>query len=346
MRSKRKWGGNLLFLLLVMGATIYGLLHGRSTDRLLDLIEAADSRWWVLCIGMVVLFILSESVVLHDIMSTLHTPHRLSHCFLYSFVGFFFSCITPSAGGGQPAQVYFMHKDGISAAVSVPVLMLVTITYKLVLVLYGAAVFLLRPAKIMTALAPVMLWCYLGLALNVAFVGLYLMLVFRPVLVERFLGFCLSLWKKFYPRGHQERYREKLREWIEKYRGVARCFRQQRGMILRVTALTVLQRSLLFAVTYVVMYSFGIRGTGLVTVMVLQAMISMGTDLLPLPGGMGASETMFMQIFPTLCGPERVLPVLLVSRGISYYGQLLISAGFTGVAAFLLGKPEREEDER
>ena len=63
-------------------------------------------------------------------------------------------------------------------------------------------------------------------------------------------------------------------------------------------------------------------------------MISLGTDLLPLPGGMGASETMFMRIFPALCGGTLTLPVLLVSRGISYYGQLLDQRHFHGSFRF------------
>lgn len=112
-------------------------------------------------------------------------------------------------------------------------------------------------------------------------------------------------------------------------------------MLLRVTLLTVLQRCLLFAVTYIAMRSFGLTSSGIATVVTLQAMISLGTDLLPLPGGMGASETMFMKIFPALCGKTLTLPVLIVSRGISYYGQLIISAIFTVVAVFTIGKREK-----
>ena len=99
--KKRKWALNLLFLGAVMGATIWGVFHGSNMDSLLKLVGSADWRWWLLGFGLVALFIGGESLVLHCIMSTLRTPHRLTHCFLYSFVGFFFSCITPSAGGGQ-----------------------------------------------------------------------------------------------------------------------------------------------------------------------------------------------------------------------------------------------------
>lgn len=343
--KKRKWALNLLFLGAVMGATIWGVFRGSDMDSLLKLVRSADWRWWLLGFGLVVLFIGGESLVLHRIMGTLRTPHRLTHCFLYSFVGFFFSCITPSAGGGQPAQVCFMKKDGINASVSVPVLILVTITYKLVLVLYGIVVFLLRPAGVMAALEPVIWWCWLGLVLNALFVAGALVLIFRPEAVERCLRLGLRLWERLSRGNKLEQRMERLQVWMGKYRSVSYCFQSHWGMILRITALTVLQRSTLFAVTYVALRSFGIAGISLGTAIVLQAMISLGTDLLPLPGGMGASETMFLWIFSALCGAEQVLPVLLVSRGISYYGQLLISAVFTVAAVFLLGRHERGEVE-
>lgn len=155
MQGKKKWIFNIVFLLLVIALTLYGLFRGSDLAQLQMLIHQADFRWWLLAFVLVIAFILGESIVLHDIMRTLKAPHHLSHCFLYSFIGFFFSCITPSAGGGQPAQVYFMRKDHIDPAVSVPVLILVTITYKLVLILFALFVFLFRPPAVITALEPV-----------------------------------------------------------------------------------------------------------------------------------------------------------------------------------------------
>lgn len=180
------------------------------------------------------------------------------------------------------------------------------------------------------------LFLLLGLVLNAAFIGLYLLLVFRPELVERLLRWCIRVPGRLLREKRQASLQQKLSGWMDQYRDAANGFRRHKAMLLRVTVVSVVQRCLLFAVTYLAMRSFGIGGAPL-TVVTLQAMISLGTDLLPLPGGMGASETMFMMIFPALCG-RMTLPVLLVSRGISYYGQLLVSAVFTGVAVLILGR--------
>ncbi len=57
----------------------------------------------------------------------------------------------------------------------------------------------------------------------------------------------------------------------------------------------------------------------------------MSVDMLPLPGGMGISESLFLKIFKPVF-QTLTLPAMVVSRGLSYYSQLLISAAFTIVA--------------
>ena len=67
----------------------------------------------------------------------------------------------------------------------------------------------------------------------------------------------------------------------------------------------------------------------------LQSMISVSVDMLPLPGGMGISETLYIRMFEPVFG-DLLLPSMLLSRGLSYYGQMLISAIMTCVAYFVI----------
>ena len=59
--------------------------------------------------------------------------------------------------------------------------------------------------------------------------------------------------------------------------------------------------------------------------------------MLPLPGGMGISETLFLNIFVPVFG-SCLLPGMVLSRGLGYYGELLISAFFTVVAQLTIGQ--------
>ena len=186
MKSK-KTIFNMLFLLLVFGLTMYYVFEGEDMGALARYLKQSDVRYWLAGTVLVVLFILSESVIIHYMMRSVGQPTILVHCFLYSFVGFFFSAITPSATGGQPAQLYFMKKDRLSISISTLILMIVTITYKAVLVVIGLAVVIFRPKGIMGYLEPVIGWCYLGVALNVFCVTFMMILVFHPTLAKTIL---------------------------------------------------------------------------------------------------------------------------------------------------------------
>ncbi len=255
---------------------------------------------------------------------------------MYSFVGFFFSAITPSATGGQPAQLYFMKKDRLSISISTLILMIVTITYKAVLVVIGLAVVIFRPKGIMGYLEPVIGWCYLGVALNVFCVTFMMILVFHPTLAKTILVGLVRIFGKITHFKREKKLILKIENAMERYRSVADYLRKNKRVIINVFLITFVQRVIWFFITYLVYLSFSLHGTDGVTVTTLQGMISVSVDMLPLPGGMGISENLFLKIFRPICGKELVLPVMVVSRGISYYTQLIISAVMTGAAYFII----------
>lgn len=328
---------NVSFLVLVFGLTIYYIFHGEDIGSLLCYIRQSEFIYWIAGIILVVLFILSESVIIYYMMRSVGQPVILTHCFLYSFVGFFFSAITPSATGGQPAQLYFMKKDKLSLSVSTLILMIVTITYKAVLVVIGVAVMLIRPAGIMQYLDPVIGWCWLGVALNVFCVSFMMLLVFHPTLAEKILVSCVNVFGKIFHLKKRHKWILKIKNSMEMYRSVAEYLAQHKMVIVNVLLISFVQRCMWFFITYLIYISFHMHGVDPVTITTLQGMISVCVDMLPLPGGMGMSESLFLQMFKEICGKDLVKPVMLVSRGISYYTQLIISAIMTIVAYITIG---------
>lgn len=333
---------NLLFLVIVFGLTLYYVFHGEDMEALGRYIGQSDVRYWIAGVILVVLFILSESVIIYYMMRSVGQPAILTHCFLYSFVGFFFSAITPSASGGQPAQLYFMKKDKLSMSISTLILMVVTITYKAVLVIIGVAVMVIRPPQIMRYLDPVIGWCWLGVALNVFCVAFMMLLVFHPTLAESIMLKCVRLFGRLTHFKKEERLVAKIEGAMERYRSVAEYLRKNKRVMVNVMLITFVQRVMWFFITYLICLSFSMRSVDPVTITTLQGMISVSVDMLPLPGGMGISENLFLRIFKPICGKQLVLPVMIVSRGISFYAQLIISAVMTGVCYFTIGNRKKE----
>jgi len=337
MMNKRKIIINALFFIAVFSVTYYYIFQNQDLSGIIDTIQDANTGYWLAAVFCVVLFICSESIIIFYMMRSIKQKVKLSHCILYSFTGFFFSCITPSATGGQPAQIYLMKKDKLPIPLSTLILMIVTITYKMVLVLLGAVVLIFRPEKIIGFLKPVIGICYLGLFINVIFIGFMLLLVFHPTLAKNKLTFLVELLARLRLLRRKERYLSKIEAAMEQYKDVALYFRTHKFVICNVFVITAVQRLLLFFVTYLTYRSFGLKGTGLITILVLQGMISVAVDMLPLPGGMGISEKMFLTIFMPVFG-DLTLPAMIVSRGLSFYTELILSAIFTIAAFFTIGR--------
>ena len=337
MKSRKKIIFNGVFLAVVFALTVYGVFHGEDLSSMMDAIHRADKRWLVPGIALVAFFIWGESIIIWYMMRSSGICLKKRTCFLFSSVGFFFSCITPSASGGQPMQIYYMKKEKISIPVSTVILMIVTITYKLVLVVISVGIAIFGRGFLHKYLEGILPVFYLGLALNIFCVTFMTILVFHPLLAKAILVKGMKLLERLHLMKKKEGRLKKLEDSMDTYRNTAAYLKNNPFVIVKVIGITFIQRMALFAVTWFVYQAFGLHGTGFWEILFLQAVISVSVDMLPLPGGMGISETLFLNIFSPVFG-GLLLPGMVLSRGLGYYGELLISAVFTVVAQLTIGK--------
>ena len=337
MKSRKKIIFNGVFLAVVFALTIYGVFHGEDLSSMMDAIHRADKRWLIPGIALVAFFIWGESIIIWYMMRSSGIQLKKRTCFLFSSVGFFFSCITPSASGGQPMQIYYMKKEKISIPVSTVILMIVTITYKLVLVVIGIGIAIFGRGFLHKYLEGILPVFYLGLALNIFCVTFMTILVFHPLLAKAIMVKGMKLLERLHLVKKKDGRLKKLEDSMDTYRDTAAYLKTHPRVIVNVIAITFVQRMAMFAVTWFVYKAFSLSGTGFWTVLFLQAVISVSVDMLPLPGGMGISETLFLTIFTPVFG-TLLLPGMVLSRGLGYYGELLISALFTIVAQLTIGQ--------
>lgn len=333
---------NMVFLVVVFALTLYTVFDGKDLEQMFTFIGEVDMVCVWLSVLCVLLFVCGESVIIWYMLRVMGVRVSMRHCCLFSFIGFFYSCLTPSASGGQPMQIIAMRKDKIPVAVSTVVLAIITITYKMVLVLFGGVIMLWQPAGLMRYLEPVSGIIWLGLGLNVACVAILLVLVFWPNLVRRMGKWVFKLVNKIRPMRDPAHQNARLEIILSQYEGSADFYRTHKRVIFNVFLITVAQRVILFFITWLTYRGFRLSGQDVPTIVSLQAMISVATDMLPLPGGMGISENLFLEIFEPIFGGNFILPGMVVSRGISFYTQLVICGIMTVAASFILKRKEKE----
>lgn len=334
---------NALFLITLLALTCWAIFKDQDLGSILDLLKNISPVFLITCFCFVIIYVCSESVIIKYLLHTVQIKVPLLNCIRYSFVGFFYSCITPSATGGQPMQIYYMKKQKIDIPTATIILMLVTIEYKFVLVFIGVALTLFGQDLLHTLSTRVLFYLYLGIALNVFCVTLMSFLVFMPHTAKFLITKGFSLLKKMRLMKEKNHRAQRLENSMEVYKGASVFLRNNKIAILNTTIISFIQRFFLFFITYVVYRSFGLHAENAFTITILQAIISISVDMLPLPGGMGISERLYLLIFsPIFGGITAATASMLVSRGFSYYVLILVS----GIISFITHLTVTGEDKQ
>lgn len=316
---------SLSLLAALIGGTLFFLLKQQPLSTLAQVLRSVRPQYILLGLGLMFCFVGCEALCSKLILGRLghNMPYR--KCLGYSFAGFYVSSITPSSTGGQPAQIFYMSKDGIPAAHGSLNMMLIAVCYQTVTFLYAAGSFFLLPhvrASLGGGLGLLLL--YGGVVMIVLTVGM-LSMMFLPNAARRLTGGLVSLGVRLGLVKQEERVRAALERQMKAYREGANCLRANLNLAPVLLLLTFLQLTSLYAVPFAVYLGFGLSEASLFQMVGTQALVSLAVGSLPLPGAVGAAEGVALHAFTLFFGAGLVAPAVMVARGISFYSFLLIS---------------------
>ncbi len=327
MNKKSNWG--LLLIVLVMGVTGWYILRQQPLSQLVKVLSQIKPAFVLLGLGLMLAFVGCEAMCSKLILGRLGHKVRYKQCLGYSFTGFYVSSITPSSTGGQPAQIYYMSKDGVPAAHGSLNMMLIAVCYQVVTLVYAvAAFFFLADARKGLGGGLGLLLLYGGVVMIVLTAGM-LCMMFLPNAARKLTGGVLALLVRLRVVKREEEMRRKLEDQMAEYHKGAACIKENLSVMPALLLLTFVQLTALYAVPYVVYLGFGLQGAGFFQLVGTQALVNLAVGSLPLPGAVGASEGSALRAFSMFFGSGLGAPAVLVSRGISFYSFLIISAGVT-----------------
>lgn len=306
--------------------TVYTILKEQTPGQLAAALLSADWRVLLLGLPLMALFLCCEAAATWSILRSLGCGQRFRRCAYYSCTGFFFSTITPSATGGQPAQILAMGRDGVPTASGALDMLLVTIGYNTAAMVWG--VFALFTAAPFTDRLGGQVGLLLGIGLAVfALLDVAMLLfLFLPGPARRLLYACIRLVSRLFPRLDREALEAKADAHLAEYRRGAQLIQKAPGLLVRVLGLSALQLACSYAMPYVVYRAFGLSGFSLGEVFALQALCSIAVGYLPLPGSAGAAESVFLRSFLLIFGDTLVAPAMILTRTLNCYLVLAATA--------------------
>lgn len=336
MKKTISYALNVLFIAVIGFLTLRLLFGDTDVENIIKDLHRAKNGWLVIGIICVYFFVSGESVIIKYMLRMFGDKTPYYRCLKYSFIGFFYSCITPSSSGGQPAQIFYMKKDGVKIGYSSLIMLVITVVYKSVLVIFGIFFFLLKKSFVIEHVGSWMWLLIVGFILNLAYIAGLVVIFFKPLWARKVgikgINFLTGL--HVLKQKNNERYIGRINRVCGNYIKGAEYIKSNVHAVFNIFVITAVQRLFLLAVTFVVYKSYGLSGTSFLEIIAIQTMISITVEMLPLPGAVGITEACFVVMFMDIFGDDFVRSGMLLSRGLSFYCLLIMSAAVTFVAHF------------
>lgn len=312
----------------IFGTLLLILLLGGNDRQLASLFSGRlplDGRWLVLCALAMVLFWLLQACAFAGIERVVDARTSFWVSLRITLFGEYYSAITPFATGGQPMQVGYYKRYGVSPAKASSILAVRYIGYlSTICALYLCA--LAANGRRVLAEYPLVFWLTaLGFLLNFLSIVMVALLLSRASLVrsagERIVR---GLTRLRFLQSRREPWLQALDKGVREFSVAAACI--LRNPLRCLGAFVLLLGGVLceFSVAYLVYRGIGLHEASYFELLAMQVFLYLAVSFAPTPGAAGATEGGFYLFFAMVFPQPLLYSAMLLWRLFTYYMQLLV----------------------
>ena len=335
IKNKALWTCIAIALAALTIWAVFSMSGNMSPAQLLDQLKTAKPGWLFLAVLSMLGIIFFEGEAILAIIGPLGYPRSHWRGFIYGSADIYFSAITPSASGGQPASAFFMIQDGIPGAIVTAALILNLVMYTLVILSIGLVCLISRPAFFLRFQIISRLLIVFGtLALSGLAVLFFLLLFKQRVLFGISRRFIRYIHKKNWLK-HPEKPLKKLDKAQKEYADCVMIMRGETWMLIKAFIMNLLQRLSQFSVIICMYMATGGSLKMIPDLFATQCYIILGSNCIPVPGGMGITDFLMLDGYGQLFDRDYSFQLEILGRSMSFYCSLLVS-GITVVIGYWL----------
>ena len=341
--------------LVLAGLSIWAVVRQAKDYSLRAFFEyfKEENKFWILmAVLCMVAYIVFEGLAILSVIKAFGFKRSFNKGIVYSAADIYFSAITPSASGGQPASAYYMMADGVPAAVSAVALLLNLVMYTVSIMAIGIIAVIVRPSIFMNFGVPSKALIIIGYLILGTLTVFIILLIKREDWVHAIGSFVIRLSGKIKLIRNKGRFEKKLDRITNEYRDCAEAIDGHRGMLVKCFVLNFLQRALQICVSVMIFLAGGGAAEKALDVWATHAFSVIGSNCIPVPGAIGVIDYLLIDGMKNLMSEQDAISLELASRGISFYVCMLVCIVIVAVGHFVINKRDvfsaindSEEDE-
>ena len=283
-------------------------------------------------------FIVFEGLAILCVLKAFGHKREVHKGVIYSAADIYFSAITPSATGGQPACAFFMMADGVPAAVSAITLLLNLVMYTFSLMAIGVIAVILRPSIFIHFTTFSRILIIIGYLILIMLSIFMILLIKREDWVHGIGSFLIRILSKIRIIRNTEKFEKKLDKITNEYRDCAEMIDGHRNMLVKCFLLNFFQRVLQICVSSMIFLARGGAASEAVSVWVTHAFSVIGSSVIPVPGAIGVIDYLLIDGMKDLMDEASAASLELASRGISFYICVLACVLIVAIGNFSLNR--------
>ena len=332
-KQKRRIILSFIYIALTIGIIIaFGLIDPNVKD-VFGILGSLKLEWFFAAVIAMLLFWLFESLILLYLMPRINSKITVLKAIKISMIGLYYSALTPFASGGQPMQVAYMKKEGVSVGKSTGLFCVKFIVFQCVICLLFLAGIFVNGIGFFQQTPTAIGFATLGIVINLA-VALFVLfaVVNKKVVLKSTMAISRFL-SKIKIIKNLESTQENLARTLDEYHAEAGFMAAHKKTLVGAGLLTIIQMVLQFSITYCIYRAFGLNERSFLNVIFMQAILYVTVSFVPLPGASIASEGGFYLFFAMFFPKDFMFIAMMLWRVFTYYANILVGAGFVVVDA-------------
>ena len=315
----------ILFIALIILTYVF-VLKGCDFNLLFESIKNTNPFYVFLTILFVFEYVLFGSIFLKRMLAYFGSKVSFYHSFGYIFTEIYFSAITPSNMGGQPVQMIEMKKDKINYQSSSVLVLFNTMMNRIVLIFLATIFFIIFNQKIFN-INPFYNWVViLGYITTILVILLFAALIYSKKIAKLILKICNFLIDHLKLIKDKTKLKNKLEQSLKEYQSCSKITKENPKLVIESFIILFFQRISLLLASYTVYRAFGLNEYNLLLVMAFQVCVTLGSDLMPTPGGVMINEGLLLAVNNLLYGDSLALSGMLLLRSFNFYFLVIFSA--------------------
>jgi len=340
-----KYFFNFVIFLLLIYLTFYIIFKGQDINNIIDILKMANVKYILFGVLSMFAFLSLEAINIGRMLKNFGEKSSFISNLKYAFLGFFFNAITPAASGGQPMQIYVMHKDGLSIGSST-ISLLMNVTCVLIV---SISISIFGAINNIEQFTPTLFYLFIfGTLINSCAVALLLVAIFSKRVFNKIILFVKKIINSFYNfrikkinktkrlsdekkndkivklNNSNEKLDKKVDMVSEKYKANAEIIKKNKKVIL-ITLLTYyFQYIIFFSIAFWAYRALGLNDYGFIKITLLQAVVWGTVSGIPSPGAVGISEAVYLGMLQGVIPNNLITSLMLLTRIMNFYLFVLI----------------------